>query len=135
MNIVCPSCSLANTFESGEQITCGGCHKSFAGHTYKKYKKSFFSGTAALIVGVLGGYQADQWLSDSSRYPLAMEYAILNSCINSSNSVASHVRTAKKQEVCLCALENTMSDIDYAQASGNEQKFASRFRAYVQECS
>lgn len=114
---------------------CGGCQKSFSGHTYKKYKKPFLSATTALIVGLFGGYQADQWLTDNARYPLETEYALLDSCINGADSVANRFQRAKKQEVCMCALENTMSEISYSQLHENTSNFSSRFRAYVQQCS
>jgi hypothetical protein len=135
MNILCPSCKLENKIENGEHILCGGCQKPFTGHTYKKYKKPLLSATTALLLGIFGGYKADQWLLDNARYPLETEYALMDSCINSSNIIASYMQRAKKQEICSCALTNTMNDISYSELSENEKIFASRFRANAQICS
>ena len=42
MQIECPSCSTDNKIEFGENIVCSECKGSFAGHSYKKFKKRLF---------------------------------------------------------------------------------------------
>jgi ribosomal protein L37AE/L43A len=42
LNIVCPVCTEENSLEYGSHISCNKCEKTFAGHTYKKFKVGFY---------------------------------------------------------------------------------------------
>lgn len=134
MNIECPSCSVDNHIEFGDNVLCSDCHNPFSGHSYKKFKKPLISATTALIIGAYGGYKTDQLFFEDSRYPLGVEYELIDSCVNSSASSMSSLRLVQKKEVCICATESTVKEIEYKKISENETEFLSRFRTSIAEC-
>lgn len=135
MKIECPSCSTDNEIEFGEYIACSECKETLAGHLYKKYKKPFVSATTALFIGAYGTYKADQLLFEEQRYPLNVEYELIDNCVNSSRTPMYWSRQAKKTQVCLCALEKTMEEISYKELRKSEPEFLTRFRSSVASCS
>jgi len=134
MQIECPSCSKENNIEFGENILCSECKKSFAGHYYKKFKKPLISASTALFIGIFGTYKADRILFEDQRYPLNVEYELIDSCVNSSRMPMNAYRHANKTKVCICALEKTMEDISYKELKKSESKFLTRFRERISSC-
>lgn len=135
MHIECPSCSTDNKIEFGENIICCECKKTFAGHSYKKFKKPLLSATTALFIGAFGTYKADQILFEEQRYPLNVEYEIIDSCVNSSRILMNTYRQTEKTQVCVCALEKTMEVISYKELKKGESEFLTRFRGSLTSCN
>ena len=134
MHIECPSCATENKIEFGDNVLCSECKETFSGHTYKKFKKPFLSATMALMIGGYGTYKADQIFFDEARYPVAVEYELIDSCVNSSKFRMNSSRLVEKKTICACALEKTMEKIGYKEANENETKFLSRFLISVTTC-
>jgi len=137
MHIECPSCSTENKIEFGENIICSECKKTFSGHTYKKFKKPLISATTALIIGAIGAigaHRVDKHLLEEKRYPVNVEYELINSCINSSRNPIEKYRYIKKTQICTCALEATMSEVSFKEMNENETAFLSRFRSNINDC-
>lgn len=134
MQIECPSCSTENKIEFGQNIVCCECKKSFAGHFYKKFKKPFISATTALFIGAFGTYKVDQIFFEDQRYPLKVEYELIDSCVNASRALLNSSSYVKKTQVCVCALEKTMEEISYKELKKNEPEFLARFRKSVVRC-
>ncbi len=132
MKIECPHCHTDNEIEYAENISCKECEKSFKG--YKFSKRKLVSASAALVVGVVGGYKVNDAL-DEVRYPLEIEYAIVDTCINSSKNALSVSWYKNKREACLCALEKTTKDISYSDYKSSQQSFLSSFRKNAKSCS
>ncbi|WP_284303740.1 hypothetical protein, partial [Marinospirillum insulare] len=86
MQIECPSCSTGNKIEFAQNIVCCECKKSFAGHFYKKFKKPLISATTALFIGAFGTYKVEQVFFEDQRYPLKVEYELIDSCVNASRT-------------------------------------------------
>lgn len=135
MQIECPSCSTDNQIEFGENIICNQCKESFAGYSYKKFKKPLISATAALFIGAFGTYKADQIFFKDQRYPLNVEYELVDSCVNASRTLANTYRQAKKTQVCICALEKTMKVISYKELKKSESEFLTHFRRSISSCN
>ncbi|OOE91743.1 hypothetical protein BZG76_10240 [Salinivibrio sp. AR647] len=135
MQIECPSCTTDNKIEFGENIVCSECKESLSGHSYKKFKKPLLSATTALFIGAFGTYKADQILFEDQRYPLNVEYELVDSCVNSSRIPRSSYHQADKIQICLCALEKTMQVISYKEAQKNESEFLTRFRGSLTSCN
>ena len=108
MKIECPHCQKDNEIEFAENISCSECEKSFKG--FKFSKRKLVSASSALLVGALGGYAVESGL-DKERYPLEVEYAIVDTCVNSSKNMVSVSWYESKREACLCALEKTENDV------------------------
>lgn len=134
MHIECPSCSKDNEIEFGKNIVCSECKESFAGHSYKKFKKPFLSATTALFLGAFGTYKVDQIFFEDQRYPLKVEYEIVDSCVNSSSRLMSSHQQNKKTEVCICALDTTMKAMNYKEYKESESGFLTRFSESVKSC-
>lgn len=135
MHIECPSCSTDNKIEFGENIICSECKKSFAGHSFKKFKKPVLSATAALFIGAFGTYKIDQVFLTDQRYPLNVEYELIDNCVNSSRTLRNSVRNIEKTQLCICALERTMEEISYKQLRKSESEFLTRFRSNIASCN
>lgn len=135
MQIECPSCSTDNEIEFSEIIVCSECKESFIGHSYKKFKKPLVSATTALIIGAYGTYKADQIFFENQRYPLRVEYELLDSCVNSSSRLMNAYRQNEKIQTCICALNKTMEEIDYKELKKSESKFLARFRNSIPSCN
>lgn len=135
MIIECPSCCKDNKISFGENIICCECHKSFSGHSYKKFKKPLISVTTALIVGAFGSYKADQIFFTVDRYPISIEYELINLCTNSSRIIMDRERHINKTKVCICALDKTMQEVSYSDLKKSESMFSTRFRNNIGSCA
>ena len=80
LNIVCPDCEEENTLEYGNHIKCHKCENSFAGHTYQRFKKPFFTAKFALFIGAVGAYKLDKELLEPSRYSTGAIVEIVSFC-------------------------------------------------------
>lgn len=134
MHIECPSCSTDNKIEFGENIICNECKESFAGHSYKKFKKPLVSATTALFIGVFGTYKADQIFFEGQRYPISVEYELIDSCVNSSRTLFNSFQYSDKTKTCICALNKTMEVISYKELKKSESEFLTRFRSSIASC-
>ena len=134
MHIECPSCQLENKIEYSDNISCSGCKETFSGHTYKRFKKPLISATTALIIGIYGTHKIDDIYFDEQRYPVNIEYELIDGCVNSSSRVLRGSQYITKKEVCSCALEQTMLKIDYSELKKNESNFLTRFKSNIRKC-
>ncbi len=132
MKIECPRCQKDNEIEFAENISCSECEKSFKG--FKFSKRKFVSASAALIVGTLGGYKVNAAFEDV-RYPLAVEYAIVDSCVNSSSNMVSVSWYTNKRKTCVCALEKTVEKVSYSDYQADRQSFMTSFKFNAMACS
>lgn len=132
MKIECPHCHTSNKIEYAENISCKKCEKNFKG--FKFSQKKLISTSAALAFGVFGGYKVNGALVDE-RYPLEVEYAIVDTCINSANNILSYSRYENKRKTCLCALEKTEKSFAYSDYKSDHTLFLSKFRQNARACS
>ncbi|QIA65005.1 hypothetical protein GT360_15695 [Vibrio astriarenae] len=131
MKIECPHCQTDNDIEFAENIACKECEKSFKG--FKFIKRNFVSASTALAVGLIGGYKVNGALEEE-RYPLEVEYAIIDTCVNSSKNIVSMSWYESKREACLCALEETEKSLTYSDYKSNQQQFLLRFKQNAKGC-
>ena len=134
MQIICPHCEKENKIEYGENIICGECKKTLAGHTYKRFKNPLISATAALFIGAYGTYKIDKEFIEVSRYPVGVEYELIDSCINASRNFMDSGRRVDKTKICICALEETMGDMSYKDMKKSEPEFLARFSGSIAKC-
>ncbi|MGR5132925.1 hypothetical protein [Vibrio alfacsensis] len=132
MKIECPHCQKDNDIEFAENIACKECEKSFKG--FKFSKRKLVSASTALFVGAIGGYKVNAAL-DEDRYPLEVEYAIVDTCINSAKNMVSVSFYESKRETCLCALEETEKLVSYSDYKSDQQLFLNNFKLNAKGCS
>ncbi|OOF13498.1 hypothetical protein BZG84_15670 [Salinivibrio sp. PR932] len=132
MNIECPHCNTDNEIELTENIQCNKCEKSFT--DLKLSKRQLMSAGTALLLGAFGGYKADAAFEED-RYPLAVEYAIVDTCANSSKNMISVSRYETKRDVCLCALQKTEQSVPYSDYKSDKTLFLNHFKSNARNCS
>ncbi|WP_028469416.1 hypothetical protein [Neptunomonas japonica] len=135
MHIECPSCETDNKIELGDNIVCSECRESFAGYSYRKFKKPLITATTAFVIGAFGVYKADQIFFEDQRYPIHVEYELIDSCVNSSRTLMNSYRKIDKTQVCVCALGKTMEEVSYKELQKSESEFLTRFRNSIASCN
>ncbi|MFU2077902.1 hypothetical protein [Avibacterium endocarditidis] len=107
MKLICPQCKKKNNIEYAKNITCEKCHQSFEGYTYKIKRISKPLVITCLIAGGVTSQTIEE-IWEQNRYPVKQEYAVIATC-------ASSVRGSypkKSIDICICALEKTMNDVE-----------------------
>ncbi|MBE1275501.1 hypothetical protein [Enterovibrio baiacu] len=133
MIIECPHCATNNSIDFAEHITCCECKKSFKGQSFRKLKKPLLSAGTAVVLGIIGGIKTEQFL-DENRYPIHVEYAIVDTCLNSSNRTLHISQYKDKRSVCLCAIESTIANVSYRDFKESQKLFNEPFKAAIAEC-
>lgn len=134
MHILCPSCSTENNIDIGQEVVCGKCKSSLSGFVYRKYKKPLVSAMTALLIGAYGSYKIEQVYLEITRYPVRIEYAIIDSCITSDRSLMLTSELKEKKHLCLCAYEKTMDEVSYNEYQNDGNGFFTVFRKNVEVC-
>lgn len=131
MKIECPKCFKKNNLNLEAKVNCGHCKEEITGYTYKK---PIISATTALVIGVGGFYVTDRYVLPEDRYPVAVEYSLIDSCVSSSRGPMRYRHYERKQDVCFCSLEETMKDVSFRDYKKNENEFLETFAANVKKC-
>jgi hypothetical protein len=133
MLIECPHCKHDNEIEYAENIHCNKCEKNFKGVTFSKRK--IITGTAIALLTYVGFHTLnDEVKGYGDRYPIAVEYALLDSCINGSRNSISQNRYLSKRDVCLCALKGAQEDYPYSDYKDDAKGLVPIFRQYANSC-
>lgn len=132
MEIKCPTCNKETTFNVTEAISCSHCQTSF--QAFKFVKKAVVSGWLALGVAGYAGHKIDDWL-EPNRYPVTIEYALIENCIKGRGEVGYQRPTAIKFELCACALEKTQKAFDFKRYKAEPSAFSAKIRAEALSCA
>jgi hypothetical protein len=130
MKIECPKCLKENDLHLEAKVKCGNCQEELTGKTFKK---PIFSGGAILAIGIVGGQFAEYAVFDN-RYPMAVEYSIIEACSSSYQEPVSRRIYGDRKKVCLCAMEDTMNEISYIRYKVEKKGFLSAFEKNANEC-
>lgn len=134
MNIECPHCAKTNSIEFSDHIVCHSCKKAFTGFSFRKSKKKVIPATAMILLSGFTGYKLDKTQLTHHRYPLNVEYEILDICVNSSNLGLSVQSYQSKKKMCLCATEKTINEYTYAELLINGEKFFQKLKVNAPLC-
>jgi transcriptional regulator with GAF, ATPase, and Fis domain len=74
--------------------------------TGEKYSKSIGSMMIAIVLGTVGGVFLDKQF-ETNRYPINIEYNIINNCLSAYEKPLRREYYEKKRKVCICALKET----------------------------
>ncbi|NRA71946.1 MAG: hypothetical protein HRU24_13070 [Gammaproteobacteria bacterium] len=96
-------------------------------------KKPLKAGAIAAVLAYGGSQFIDYAITDN-RYPLDVEYAVLEACASSYNKPMAYRDYGEKRELCLCAMEDTMNEISYVRFKVDESGFLEAFENNVQSC-
>jgi len=129
LEVDCPHCYEKNRIKLSSAIKCKHCNKPLIG---EKYTKPLISTMTAIILGIGGGVFYEKFETD--RYPIAIEYSIVNSCMSSYEKPLISKYFSKKKNVCICALKETETEIDFHEYAKDKNKFLDVFGNKVGEC-
>jgi hypothetical protein len=126
------SCSCGDKAEivATVEVQCKNCNNVIEKFKIKKPLKAI--GLTAILA--YGGSQFINYAITDNRYPLAVEYAVLEACSSSHNKPLSYSTYGSKKELCLCALEDTMNEISYIRYKVDKQGFLKAFENNAQSC-
>ncbi|MBG2876680.1 hypothetical protein I4902_04180 [Proteus alimentorum] len=105
-----------NEVDQCGDIQCHSCHGSFKEFSF--VKKSIISITTALVIGTGGGVfynkvKTNEYLDP--RYPVGIEYSIIDTCVSGSEIGMSYHKRLEKRKICICALEKSQPDLPYSE--------------------
>lgn len=124
------SCAEKSDLRATIQIHCASCRATFDKIEIKKPVKVIsVTAFAAYAASLLFTYAIND-----NRYPLTVEYEILESCTKSSTIPLSSKQYGIKKERCLCALEDTMNEVSYTRYLVDEGGFINSFKDNAKEC-
>lgn len=132
MEITCPECKKPTAVQITEGLCCEHCQTSF--EKLKFAKKAFITTTSALALGTVIGLNADDFF-ESHRYPLPIEYALVEACSHGKSSVDYYRRAGQRFEVCACALKTVQEDISYKQYKKAPREFVGAMESAARECT
>ncbi|MCP5170218.1 MAG: hypothetical protein H6999_10750 [Hahellaceae bacterium] len=130
MKIECPKCFKENNLHLAAKVKCGNCQEELTGKTFKK---TIMSGGAILAIGLVGGQVAEYAFFDN-RYPMNVEYSIIEACTSSYQEPVSRAVYGNRKKVCLCAMEDTMNEISYIRYKVEKKAFLSAFEENANKC-
>ncbi|RMA82704.1 hypothetical protein DFR27_0661 [Umboniibacter marinipuniceus] len=123
-------CTCNSSGAVSVRIACIECSKVIKKFSIKKPLKTVGLSLAAIY----GGSQLIDYAISDNRYPLEIEYAVSNACINSAQARISNLGYETKQRVCLCALEEAMNEISYTRFLVDEDGFLDSLQSKIGEC-
>ncbi len=131
MDLVCPKCFQDTDLEVQSGVVCKHCNEDISGF---KFRKPIISSTTAFIFGVGGFFAFDNYVLSEDRYPVAIEYEIIELCTSSYKKPMKIKNFKEKKSACICALEETMKIISYSDINKDESEFMKEFEKNASEC-
>lgn len=125
------SCGETADTHASLKVYCSTCSNVLLRKIYKRPFKSAFIG----IVLSYGGLNFVEYAITDNRYPLKTEFAILNACMSPNQMPVARGVYGERQEMCLCALEDTMNEISHIRYLVNKNGFLDAFEANASKCS
>ncbi len=82
--------------------------------------------TTAAIIGVGSGIALDE-VFETDRYPINVEYSIIDNCISAYDAPLKVRVFNSKKHICECALEKTEQKVSYDDYKNNQSVFLNEF--------
>ena len=132
VSVNCPACSAVNKLDQHRNIKCEKCQKPITGHKYGA--KGALSAVLAFTVGFTGYGLVDRNLLDDKRYPMELEYALVNACTNGDINALPRGLYESKQEIFLCAVGKTVEALPYNELDERKSELKTVLSASAKEC-
>lgn len=101
-------------------------------------KKKVASILMALTVGGVSGHYVDDLIEkynlQTDRYPINVEYNIIDKCISNYDEPINEIVYRDKQKICICALEKTEINYPYELFREDKNRFLNIFETKAREC-
>ena len=130
--IVVKSCDCGDDAKLGAtlKVYCKTCKNVIKKFSIKKPLKA--AGITIFIA--YGSSQSIDYALTDNRYPLQLEYNLLQACTNSEMKLISTKVFKKKKQICLCTLTETMNEISHIRYKFDKDSFFDSFRANIKTC-
>lgn len=132
VTVSCPDCSANNELEQHRSIGCTKCDKPITGNRYGV--KASVPSVLLFVAGFSSYSFVDRFFLDVSRYPLAIEYAMVNACVNGDMSPLPRELYGAKQEVCICVVEKVVEELPYSEVEEKIFELQQILANRVNEC-
>lgn len=133
MEITCPKCSKITDFNVTDTISCEHCKSSFS--TLRlAVTTTLFPTVAVLAIGGAIGHQVDSFF-EANRYPLEIEYALVESCVQGAKRSEFWRRAEQKFILCSCALTHAQKSVNFKKFKEATAQFRQAMTAATQNCS
>lgn len=133
MEITCPKCSKTTDFNVTDAISCEHCKSSFS--TLRlAVKATLLPTVGALVIGGAIGHQLDGFF-EVNRYPLEIEYALVESCVQGAKRSEYWQRAEEKFVLCSCALTQAQKNVNFKKFKEAPAQFRHAMTAATQNCS
>ena len=132
VSVNCPACSAVNELNQHRKIECEKCQKPITGHKYGA--KGALSAVLAFTVGFTGYGLVDRNFLDDKRYPMELEYALVNACTNGDISALPQRLYESKQEICICTVNKTIRALPYNELDERKSELKTVLSASAKEC-
>lgn len=132
ITVNCPACSAVNELDQRSRIDCEKCEKPITGHKYGA--KGALPAVLAFTVGFTGYGLVDRNFLETKRYPMELEYALVNACTNGDLNAIPRELYESKQEVCLCAVAKAVEALPYEDLEEKKSEFRGILKSKVNEC-
>ena len=133
LELECLHCSKVNNLKPKHPMTCVDCKKPLSGQRYQ-VKIPYFS-LLPFALGALG-FGAVDWafLADENRYPLAVEYSMVEACTNGDSRAISPRLYESKRDLCICTVSKTIEDIPFSSFEERRYDIPELLSEYAREC-
>lgn len=133
VEITCPKCSKITDFNVTDAISCKHCKCSFS--TLRlAVKITLLPTVGALAIGGAIGHQLDSFF-EANRYPLEIEYALVESCVQGAKRSEYWRRAEQKFVLCSCALTYAQKNVNFKKFKEAPSQFSQAMTAAIQNCS
>ncbi len=130
LNLSCP-CEAENKNHIVDVIVyCSSCSNQL----FKKTIHSPYKVAAILAILAYGTSQFVEYVITDNRYPLNVEYDVIDACVSNNKAPMSYSTYGKKKTLCLCAMEETMNEISYVRYQVDEDGFLDAFETNAANC-
>ncbi|MGM0497922.1 MAG: hypothetical protein ACQESJ_08395 [Bacteroidota bacterium] len=130
ISIQCPKCKKKNAIALSKPVECSNCKTIL---TQKKKAGGVAIIVAALVIGLGSGHLMDDAF-EKNRYPINVEYSLIDSCVSFNEEPLSYKNYYRKKDICECALLKTQEEFNYYQYKQEENEFMKTFTRYASKC-
>ena len=88
----------------------------------------------AILMGIGTGVVIDEPF-EAERYPIDVEYSIIERTLSSDNTPVSRKRYQQKKEICIEALEETQKDFSYTEFKDTPIAFMNEYEKQVRKAA
>lgn len=136
LELICEKCAKSETVSLAAELRCKQCGAMLTGKKYikKPWVRIPFlaSAVSGIILGIVGSVVVYNKF-ETNRYPVSVEYSEIQTCISPLHEPLKKPGAGNRQEICICALNETMKTVDYDLYQKDRDLFMAVFQQKANE--